>query len=370
MLTVAGLWLTRRAPRTDGHRAELLLWGGWLVVTALTFSEMAGIFHAYYTVALAPAVAALVAIGGEQLWRQRHSSWAAAALATTVLGTTVWSAILLSRTPSWQSWVRPTVIVVGVLGTSAILLATIGKRHHLAPIAAALAVTASLLGPAGYSFQTAAEPHTGAVPSAGPLMPYQIHAARRRAAVTARRRPGQVSAAGSAGVVQPGLPPGGLAGGVSPATGLGALGFTTANGLLAGPPVGMVGNLLEGSEPTDQVVALLLANADRFTWVGATIGSNPAAGYQLATQRSVMPIGGFNGSDPSPTLAEFQALVAEHRIHWFIASGRLGTQHGGSDQSRLIDSWVTSTFKAQHVDGVTMYDLTGSATSAGTWGGF
>jgi 4-amino-4-deoxy-L-arabinose transferase-like glycosyltransferase len=370
VLTVAGLWLTRRAPRTDGHRAELLLWGGWLVVTAVTFSEMAGIFHAYYTVALAPAVAALVAIGGEQLWAHRRSRWAAAALAVTVLGTTAWASILLSRTPSWQPWVRPAVVVLGVLGASGILLATIGKRHHLAPIAAGLAVTAALLGPAGYSIQTAAESHTGAVPSAGPLMPYQIHAARRRGAVTARgRAPGRVSAAGSAVAVHPGLPPGGLAGGVSPATGLGALGLTATTGLLAGPTAGMVGNLLERSEPTDQVVALLLKNADRFTWVAATIGSNPAAGYQLATQRSVMPIGGFNGSDPSPTLAEFQALVAEHRIHWFIASGRLGTQHGGSNQSQLIDSWVTSTFRAQHVNGVTMYDLTGSATSAGTWGG-
>ena len=62
-LGVAGLVAVGRAPRTDLRRAALLLWGGWLVVTGLVFSLMAGIFHAYYTVALAPAIAALVGIG-------------------------------------------------------------------------------------------------------------------------------------------------------------------------------------------------------------------------------------------------------------------------------------------------------------------
>lgn len=54
---VAGLWFTRRAPRTDGTRAALLLWGGWTVVTVLVFSYMSGIIHPYYTVALAPGIA-------------------------------------------------------------------------------------------------------------------------------------------------------------------------------------------------------------------------------------------------------------------------------------------------------------------------
>ena len=47
----------------------------------------------------------------------------------------------------------------------------------------------------------------------------------------------------------------------------------------------------------------------RYTWVAATVGSNNASGYQLATGDPVMAIGGFNGSDPSPTLAQFQQLV-------------------------------------------------------------
>ena len=72
VLLVAGLWLTRRATRTDPVRASLVIWGGWLLVTAATFSFMAGIFHAYYTVALAPAIGALVGTGAWLLWQPPH----------------------------------------------------------------------------------------------------------------------------------------------------------------------------------------------------------------------------------------------------------------------------------------------------------
>jgi hypothetical protein len=104
------------------------------------------------------------------------------------------------------------------------------------------------------------------------------------------------------------------------------------------------------------MVALLEENSDSYTWVAAAIGSNAASGYQLATEDPVMPIGGFNGSDPSPTLAEFQQYVADGEIHWFIAGGGMGG--GASGTSAEISEWVTATFTAQTVDGVTLYDLT------------
>ena len=71
---------------------------------------------------------------------------------------------------------------------------------------------------------------------------------------------------------------------------------------------------------TTTLTSLLLEDADSYDWVAATVGANSAAGYQLATERSVMPIGGFNGSDPSPTLAQFQDYVADGRIHATVTS--------------------------------------------------
>ena len=68
------------------------------------------------------------------------------------------------------------------------------------------------------------------------------------------------------------------------------------------------------------------ADASRYTWVAAAIGSNEAAGYQLATGQPVMAIGGFNGTDPSPTLAQFERYVQEGKIHYFIAGGGGGSE--------------------------------------------
>ncbi len=96
--------------------------------------------------------------------------------------------------------------------------------------------------------------------------------------------------------------------------------------------------------------------------MAAAVGSNSAAGYQLATQDPVMAVGGFNGSDPSPTLAQFKAWVVAGRIHYFIASGQGGFGGGGpsagGSTATQISSWVESTFTAKTVDGVTLYDLT------------
>jgi len=76
----AALWLTRRAVRTDHVRASLLLWGGWLLATAAVFSFMDGIIHPYYTVALAPGVAAVVGISVAELWRARSRVWVRSAI--------------------------------------------------------------------------------------------------------------------------------------------------------------------------------------------------------------------------------------------------------------------------------------------------
>ena len=78
---------------------------------------------------------------------------------------------------------------------------------------------------------------------------------------------------------------------------------------------------------------MLFENADSYTWVAATIGAENAASYQLPTERSVMPIGGFNGSDPSPTLAQFESYVADGQIHYFIVSTS-GPGGGGQEGRR------------------------------------
>ena len=122
------------------------------------------------------------------------------------------------------------------------------------------------------------------------------------------------------------------------------------------------GGLLEGSQSSAAITRLLQTDASSYTWAAAAVGANSAAGYQLASEQPVMAIGGFNGSDPSPTLAQFKAYVAAGRIHYFIASGGGGGgMSAGGSTSSSIASWVGSSFTATTVDGVTLYDLSAGA---------
>jgi len=128
-----------------------------------------------------------------------------------------------------------------------------------------------------------------------------------------------------------------------------------------------VGSLLGSSAVSADLRKILTADAAKYIWVAAAIGSNSAAGYQLATEQPVMPIGGFNGSDPSPTLAEFKADVANGKIHYFIGGG-VGQANGGSSASTAIETWVEANFSSKTVGGVTLYDLTSETNQSDSAG--
>ncbi|MFI5925559.1 ArnT family glycosyltransferase [Micromonospora sp. NPDC051543] len=382
ILLVAGLLVAGRAARTDRTRAGLLLWGGWLLVTGLIFSFMSGIFHAYYTVALAPAVGALVGIGVTLLWRQRRprpapaadaheepvvvSRWqrwrplaATATLAATLAVTVWWAWVLLGRSPDWYPWLRTVVLVAGLLG-AALLLLTVRLPRWLGAVALGVGAAAALAGPAAYAAQTAATPHTGSIPSAGPA----VAGGFGRGGFPGGRPPGGMAFPGR------GQFPGDGRNGASVPGGENRNGNQDGGRFPGAPGGGQVpgarggmGGLLDAREPSAAMRELLERDSDDYTWVAATIGSNNASGYQLATGDPVMPIGGFNGSDPSPTLAQFQRYVADHRIHYFLGGGGFRA-NGGSSASQEISTWVEETFTAQTVDGVTVYDLSTGADAS------
>nr|MDQ2956252.1 glycosyltransferase family 39 protein [Actinomycetota bacterium] len=167
LLLGAGLWFTRKAIRTDRARAALLMWGGWLVVTGAVFSYAKGIIHPYYTVALAPAIGAVVGIGATLLWRRRNDLSAMVLLALSVLLAAGWQFVLLDRTSSWLPWLRYAILVVGV--ASALLLLVVSRMvRRVGIVIATVALIGSLAGPTAYAISTARTPHTGSIPSAGP----------------------------------------------------------------------------------------------------------------------------------------------------------------------------------------------------------
>src|SRR5581483_7955795 len=141
ILLGVGLWVTRHAPRVNRARAALLMWGGWLVVTALVFSYAQGIIHPYYTVALAPAIGAVVGIVVVMLWRRRAELWARCMMSATLLVTSVWAWVLLDRSADWLPWLRALVLAGGVLGA----VALVGLPRWARPSMAALVAGVALL---------------------------------------------------------------------------------------------------------------------------------------------------------------------------------------------------------------------------------
>ncbi len=79
-----------------------------------------------------------------------------------------------------------------------------------------------------------------------------------------------------------------------------------------------------------------------------------------------MAVGGFNGTDPAPTVAQFEKYVSEGKIHYFISGGGAGGfgRGGSGDDSTKITSWVESHFTAKSVDGTTVYDLSAGTASS------
>jgi 4-amino-4-deoxy-L-arabinose transferase-like glycosyltransferase len=358
ILLVAGLGFTLRRSRTDRTRAAFLLWGGSLVVTALVFSLAAGIIHPYYTVALAPSIGALVGIGAVMLWQQRTRTWARIVLAAVVGTTSVWSAMLLERSPAFAPGLAVAVAILGV-GTAVAILGLPLLHRAVVATVVVVGLMAAFAGPAAYTIDTILTPHSGAIPSAGPT-------------VTAANSFGPGGGAGGlpnglgggrgfpGGFAGGGFGGGGFGGGGSGAGGFGGVPGGVGGGTGATPRSGGFGrgggSFLNASTPGAALVKLLETDAGHYSWVGATIDANSAAGYQLATDDPIMAIGGFNGTDPAPTLAQFEQYVAAGRIHYFLGSG--GGFGAGSGTSSEIAQWVEQHFTPTTVDGVTVYNLT------------
>jgi 4-amino-4-deoxy-L-arabinose transferase-like glycosyltransferase len=382
LMGAALLIFTMRARRTDRERSALLLWGGALVGIGLTISLGQGIIHPYYTVALGPPLAGLVGISAVGLW-QRRSRWAGrASLAAGLLATCVWGFVLLDRTPDWFPFLRFVVLTVGILGAAVILaLPWLRQTPKLAVgLVAGLGLSAGLIAPLFSTVATAATPHSGAIPSVTPTpaggfggpggggFPGGPAAGRggfpRFGGTGAGTSTGRGGFAGGPG--PGGFARGGSAGGAAPSGG-----FPTGGGVAGGfgggaaRAGGFGGGFLNASSSSPELTKLLKADASHFIWVAATVNSNSAAGYQLASDEPVMAIGGFNGTDPAPTLVQFEKYVSEGKIHYFIGGGGAGGfgRGGTGDDASKITTWVESHFTAKTVDGTTVYDLTSSTAS-------
>jgi 4-amino-4-deoxy-L-arabinose transferase-like glycosyltransferase len=388
------LVVTIRARRTDRERAALLLWGGSLVCTGLVISLAQGIIHPYYTVALAAPLGGLVGIATVGLWQRRDTWVGRIGLAGGLAATVIWSYVLLGRTANWFPALRPFVAVVGALGVVTILcLPLLRSVPKLAlGLVAALGLGAALAAPLFSTVATAATPHSGAIPSVTPTPAGGLGGPGGGFPGGGFPGGGFHRAVGGGGFPGGGFPGGGFPGGSFPGGGFpGGAGTGTgtgAGGVPGGAPsfggggfrrafgggqggAGQAGGgFLSSSQSNPALTKALQAGASRYTWAAATVNSNNAAGYQLASGEPVMAIGGFNGTDPAPTLAQFEQYVSEGKIHYYIAGGvggaggfgGPGAGASGGDASQ-ITAWVEAHFTAETLGGVTVYNLTSGSSA-------
>jgi 4-amino-4-deoxy-L-arabinose transferase-like glycosyltransferase len=338
---VVGLFRRRWAHRTDLAFAGYLLWGSWFLVTAIVFSYMSGIIHSYYAVALAPAVGALVGAGLVDLWGTRLRIWIGGiAVGAVCLGSAWFGSTLLDRTPNFDPGLGTVAIVmagVALLALVAASLPAIADRvavKRIAVAAAGLGICATLLAPAAYSLDTTGIAYGGGDPHPGPGSTSGFGGGQGGLGGQAAFGDGRV-------LVFPNIP------GVVPNVG---------NGVIGGG-----GNV--GGTSTSALDDYLVANRGTATWIVAMNSAQEAGTLELTTGLPVMAMGGFTGSDPTPTLDQFKGYIASGKLRFvLIGGGGGGGGFGGGSSDTGVSSWVTSTCKVANVSGSSgLYDCAGAA---------
>lgn len=299
---IALAWQRRPHWRENRQQQSLVLWGTWLLTMGIFFS-VAGFFHPYYLTEMAPAVAALFGIGLVVMWRDYHrAGWRGWLLPIALIATVVEQVVILNNYPTWGRWMIPVLIVGGILAVGALLahrLAPMLKVRALSPHVllpmVSLGVLMLLVGPTVWAGIPVIQNTVAQLPIAGPSQD------------------------------------GGFGGG-----GFGG-GNTNAN---------------------SKLISYLEANQGNATYLVATASSNNADAIILATNKPVMALGGFSGSDPILTSSQLAALVANGTVRYFLLGGGFGGGGGGSS----LSSWVT-----QHCTAVptSQWQSSSSSVSAG-----
>jgi 4-amino-4-deoxy-L-arabinose transferase-like glycosyltransferase len=267
MAAVAILLIRRGEPRTDRWRAGAVLWGSWLVVLGVVFT-VSTTMNSYYAGALSPAAAALLGIGGAIAWEHRRRPAVVLIAAATVLVTVGYTAWLLpSRGTGLPHWLATAVVAVGLLAV-AVLLWTAWRRAEASPGRGAATVAA--LG--------------WALAAAAVLL---------------------VPAVASGSVVAEALGP-----------------FDTP----FQPPIATrVLHQVFAPQPNPGGLAQIRAVQRGAPYLMAAQTSAVAAVFIYATGEEVVPLGGYTGTIPAPSVAAVRSMIAHRDFHLALIASPAAT---------------------------------------------
>src|SRR6266849_7641014 len=262
MLALA--WQRRPRFQEDRQQKSLILWGMWLLTMGIFFS-VAGFFHQYYMTEMAPSIAALFGIGLVTMWQDyRRSGWRGWLLPLALIGTVAEQIYILTSYPAWGQVLIPIMVVLCLIVVGVLISARLAPRIGLK------------------------------APKARFLLP-----------------------ALSAGILALMLTP-------TVWAAIPVIQGTQADLLVAGPIQrdGFGGNFGggrdENASTNSVLVRYLEANQGNATYLVATPSSMTADGIILATNKPVMAMGGFSGSDPILTTNQLASLVAKGTVRFFL----------------------------------------------------
>jgi 4-amino-4-deoxy-L-arabinose transferase-like glycosyltransferase len=387
---VCGLCWTRRANRSDQVRGGFVMWGVWLLTVGLVFSKMSVIPHTAYLAALAAPLAALSAAGIVMFWRAyRADGWRGWMLPIAVAAELAWALFLWRDYGGFLPWARDAIVVVGVVAIVVLIAAWLSLRSQarLATVGLAVGVTAMLAAPGAWAASVLDTKYGGTSlnASAGPAGSMGGGAfaggTRRFGAAGFGSGPGQFDGpvSSAAGPGDEGSGGGGGFGGGGYGYGRGGEGFRE-NRAFGGAFGGILGTATTTLSPAEQrIYDYVSANRDGAGYLMAVGSWDTAAPYIVATGQEVMPIGGFSGTVPEPTLAKVQGLVSDGQLRFFLIDAANAAGAGGGPAAGFaiggrgtaastIDSWVQSACAT--VPAADYQAATGSAgTTVGGFGG-
>ncbi|GGU65104.1 glycosyl transferase [Streptomyces albospinus] len=173
LVLALGVWWRTGLPRTDALRTGFLLWGGWLVVHVVVFSNSNG-NHGYYTAVLAPSLAALTGGGGAVLLSEyRAGGRRRAALPVAIGLTALWAAAIDGSHSEFAPWLLPVVLMLGLCGTVGLWTSGPDTTRGAVQSAMAASLVAVLLAPAVWAASCLDPRYPGSPiePLAGPVGP-------------------------------------------------------------------------------------------------------------------------------------------------------------------------------------------------------